>query len=100
MNGLKGYIHDRMPESWEKILRKHKLLKKFVNYMYMSIPSNKKSSKLIDGKPGWKRGILHIECCFKHWKIYQCIDHAKINDSSINWKQISDEITEYENNCR
>lgn len=100
MKGLKGYIRDNLPESWEHVLRKHKLINKFVNYMYQSIPLNKRGSKISDGRPGWKRGITLINCCFNNYKIYQCIDHNLINDSSVNWKSIHNEIVEYENNCR
>ena len=103
MTGLRGYIRDKLPEAWEHVLRKHKLIGKFVEYVYQSLPDYRKGCKK-DGKiPHWQKGIMQIECNYRNYKIYECFDKKYINmdlHKNVDWYKIHQEIVEYQENCR
>lgn len=104
MNGLKKAIRDNLPESWEKILRKHKILIKFVNYAYESLPYYMKGGSYMKNDSYRRRkyqlGIDRIRHLYANTPIYCCFCGCFLNIDGIDWYAIYDEIKEYEQNYK
>lgn len=103
MKGLKAAIKNKLPESWEKILRKHKILELYVNIVYLSLPNYMKGSGKYCGKYQWKIGLNRVEHMFKNWKIDECFmgQYKQIHPKkTIDWETIKTEVKNYEEACR
>lgn len=101
MNGLRLAIKNNLPESWEKVLRKHKMLQKFVEYAYLSLPDYMKGSKKQYATVrNWKLGLNRILHLYKNAPIYNCFQGQYLNIDNVDWMQLWEEIKQYEENCR
>lgn len=94
MVGLRKAILNNLPESWEVILRREKILSTFIERLYQNIPSYYK------GRYGFKHGIERAKWMMNNLPIHQCINHHVVNEDVINWYEINRKIKEYENNCK
>lgn len=106
MNGLKKAIRDNLPESWDKILRKHKCLTKFIDYAYESLPSYMKGGEYYKNdtqrpkRRKFKLGLNRVLHMYANAPIYNCFCGKFLNIDGINWENLWKEIKEYENNCK
>lgn len=97
MSGLRKRIRRELPQSWETVLKKHKLINKFVEYCYLSLPDYMKGSKMTSGRRGYILGTWKIQHLFKNTQIYNCFQGQYINIDSVNWYDIWTEILVEEN---
>ena len=100
MNGLKAVIVNMLPESWEYVLRKNKILIKYINGVYQSLDYRTKGTKkLSNGKPAWKNGVIVIKGLFtNNNRMEYCLNSnyaEKIGDYDF-WNKLSYEVQEYE----
>lgn len=100
--GLRLAIRHYMPESWEKILRKHKIYQKYVEYVYMSLPDYMKGCRIYCGQIGWYIGLNRIRYIFNNWAIDECIQvqYRQAFKKPVFWTKIKNEIVQYNLNCR
>lgn len=102
MEGLRKVIRTNLPESWERVLRKHKMIEKFVEYTYLSLPEYMKGcSKTRATCANWKLGANRILFFFKtNVPIYNFFQGQYLNIDKVDWEQIWFEIKQYEENCK
>lgn len=93
MTGLKGFIRDYIPSSWEHVLLKEKKLTVYVNYVYRDTP------KTMKGLKGYKRGKSNIKLGFKRCPIHETFQASNSKEGLLYWVSINNKIKDYEHNC-
>ena len=106
-NGTKQAIVDRLPQSWESILRKNRKLRKFQNLVYDGMFTKgdrngfnaSKNCKMIQDLYDHVDFISIIRICnhYKNAFLYLTPSSRKSLDE---WYQIQEQIKEYEDACR
>lgn len=91
---VKRAINDLIPSEWDYVLRKNKVLTKFINYMYeFCVPTYWRNSRY------HKKATERIR--FKvRGNILNCIDAINTEEGYYFWKKIEMEIETYKEQIR
>ena len=101
MEGLYGAISDRLPESWNFVLRKNRCRCAFISAVYKSLPDYYK------GKYGFREGLKRITYMYLQRRdIRTCFDYtvmSRIQNKPVKecikfWNEIYIAIITYEFN--
>lgn len=95
MTGVKGYIQDNLPPSWDKILRDNKKLLSFINQFYNAIAKPKNRNKY-----HYNVSIMNARHYLKHYSIGTIAIGFKFKEGTKFWNEIDYQIKQYELNCK
>lgn len=91
---VKNAINDLMPHEWYYVLKKNRVLTKFINYMYeFCIPPYWRNGT------NYKKSIERIRFKFDRG-ILSCIDSINTPEGYHFWKKIESEIETYKEQIR
>lgn len=88
--GLRGFIRNKLPKTWEIVLTRERKLTAFIEYVYESTPSVMKGGK------GWRRGVHNITVGYNRCKIYEMFQAEKSKEGLIYWVGIYNKIKDLE----
>lgn len=88
--GLRGFIRNRLPKTWEIVLTRERKLTAFIEYVYEATPS------VMKGGRGWRRGVHNISVGFNRCKIYEMFQAEKSKEGLIYWVGIYNKIKDLE----
>ena len=84
--GLRGFIRNRLPKTWEIVLTRERKLTAFIEYVYEATPS------VMKGGRGWRRGVHNITVGYNRCKIYEMFQAEKSKEGLIYWVGIYNKI--------
>lgn len=88
--GLRGFIRNKLPKTWEIVLTRERKLTAFIEYVYESTPS------VMKGGRGWRRGVHNITVGYNRCKIYEMFQAEKSKEGLIYWVGIYNKIIDLE----
>lgn len=88
--GLRGFIRNRLPKTWEIVLTRERKLTAFIEYVYESTPS------VMKGGRGWRHGVHNITVGYNRCKIYEMFQAEKSKEGLIYWVGIYNKIKDLE----
>ena len=88
--GLRGFIRNRLPKTWEIVLTRERKLTAFIEYVYEATPS------VMKGDRGWRRGVHNISVGFNRCKIYEMFQAEKSKEGLIYWVGVYNKIKDLE----
>lgn len=94
MKGVKEFIKDHIPQSWEHVLRKRRCYQNFINQFYEAIAPIKNRNKYYCSV-SIQRARHDLRCC----SINAIAAGYKFKEGVEYWNDIAKEISNYEFNC-
>lgn len=88
--GLRGFIRNKLPKTWEIVLTRERKLTAFIEYVYESTPS------VMKGGRGWRRGVHNITVGYNRCKIYEMFQAERSKEGLIYWVGIYNKIKDLE----
>lgn len=92
--GVKGYIKENIPRSWDIILRRNKCLGSFIEQFYQAIVKTKNKNKY-----HYKVTIMTARYYIKHYSINYIAVGFNFKEGANFWNDISNQVSNYEFNC-
>lgn len=94
MTGVKGFIADKIPQSWDYILRKKRCYHSFIDQFYEAIAPVKNRNKYY-----YKVSIQRANHYIKWYKINVIATMLSFKEGIEFWNDIANQISNYELNC-
>ena len=91
MTGVKGYIRDNLPPSWEKALLDNKALGKFIDQFYNAIVKEKNKNKY-----HYKVTIMNARYYLKSCSIQTIAVGFNFKEGEEFWFKINQDVINYE----
>ena len=88
--GLRGFIRNKLPKTWEIVLTRERKLTAFIEYVYEATPS------VMKGGRGWRHGVHNISVGFNRCKIYEMFQAERSKEGLIYWVGIYNKIKDLE----
>lgn len=94
MAGVKSYIKDAMPRSWDIVLRKNRCFQSFVDQFYKAIAKEKNKNKYY-----YNITIMNARHYLRCYSIHTIAVGFNFKEGVDFWRNIQEQITNYEFNC-
>lgn len=94
MTGVKGYIRENLPKTWEIILLRNKCLGSFIEQFYQAIAKPKNRNKYY-----YKITIMNARHYMKCYSINSIAVGFNFKEGADFWNNISNQVSNYEFNC-
>lgn len=94
MAGVKNFIRDNLPQSWDKVLRDNKCLGSFIEQFYQAIAKQKNRNRY-----HYKVTIMNARHYIKCHSINVIAIEFNFKEGSNFWNDIGNQVSNYEFNC-
>lgn len=94
MKGVRGFIVETMPQSWDFILRKNRCYKSFIDQFYNAIAKEKNKNKYY-----FKVTIQNARHYMKRYNVVFIATLFHFKEGLDFWNNIQNQISDYELNC-
>lgn len=91
MTGVRKFIQDNLPPSWDKVLRDNKCLGSFINQFYNAIAKQKNKNKY-----HYKVTITNAKHHLKWYSISTIAILFKFKEGNKFWNEIDYQVKQYE----
>ena len=91
MKGVKGFIQENLPSSWDKALREHKCLGSFIEQFYQAIAKPKNRNKYY-----YKISIMQARHDIKNKSIITIATLYKFKEGISFWNEVNQTVINYE----
>lgn len=94
MTGVRKFIQDNLPPSWDKILRNNRCLGSFVNQFYNAIVKQKNKNKY-----HYNVTIMNAKHYIRCYSINAIAIGFNFKEGTNFWNNIANQVSNYEFNC-
>ncbi len=92
---VKKAINDILPQEWDYVLRKNKVLTRVIDLIYENcIPQSWRNNRM------HKRSVERIRHLIRNYPFIDCFDARATSEGYDFWKRIDLEIINYKEQCR
>ena len=91
MTGVKAFIRDSMPKSWEQALLDHKCIDKFIEQFYQGIAEEKNKNKYHYGVT-----IIRARYFMRHKSISYIATSLNFKEGIAFWEEVNQTALNYE----
>lgn len=94
MAGVKGYIKENIPRSWDIVLRENRCLGSFIEQFYQAIAKEKNKNKY-----HYNITIMNARHYIRCYSINSIAIGFNFKEGANFWNDIANQVSNYEFNC-